>query len=302
MSTNSATIEQTNTRLMSRVADYVELTKPRIAVMMLISVGVAAVVAKWQQPDLWMLFHVIMGVGFVAASASAANQVLERESDGRMERTLRRPLPAGRLSSRQAVRFAAITLLAGIAYLSVTSPWPVAAWSLATWVLYVILYTPLKRYSVWNTFVGAISGALPICIGWAAAEGTYDLRLAGLFTTMFLWQFPHFMAIAWLFRKQYERAGLQMMTVVDGSGQRAGVQAVLTAVGLLPVSLIPALHGPAPAAGLYAALALVLGIGQLVTAVLFFANRTDQTARLLLRASLIYLPLLLGLLLLIPLV
>lgn len=302
MSTNSATLETSSTRLLSRVADYVELTKPRIAVMMLISVAVAAAVAQWRQPDFWLLLHVVVGVGLVAGSASAANQYLERESDGRMERTVRRPLPAGRLTQRQAVTFAAVTLLAGLTYLSVTFPWPVAAWSLATWFLYVVIYTPLKRYSSWNTFVGAISGALPICIGWAAAEGEYGLRLAGLFTTMFLWQFPHFMAIAWLFRKQYERAGLQMMTVVESTGQRAGIQAVLTAVGLLPVSLIPAMYGPAPGAGLYAALALVLGIGQLVTAVLFFANRTDQTARLLLRASLIYLPLLLGLLLLIPLV
>lgn len=285
----------------ARLADYVELTKPRIAVMMLISVAVSAFVARWGQPDLWHVVHAVVGVALVAASASAVNQWLEQGTDSRMERTSRRPLPAGRLTSREVLVFAAGTLLAGTAYLLATLRWDTAAWAVATWVVYVAAYTPLKSRSEVNTAVGAISGAMPICVGWAAVGGAYDLRLASLFTTLFLWQFPHFMAIAWLYRFQYAQAGLQMMTVVDPTGRRAGVQAVLSAVGLLPVSLIPALFGPAPGAGWYAAIAILLGVGQLACAVIFFAQRTEDSARLLLRASLIYLPALLGLLMFVPL-
>jgi protoheme IX farnesyltransferase len=163
------------------------------------------------------------------------------------------------------------------------------------------MYTPLKRRSEFNTAVGAVSGAMPLCIGWAAAGGAYDLRMVALFLTMFLWQFPHFMAIAWLYRHQYAQAGLKMMTVVEPSGRRAGVQAVLAAAALLPVSLVPAIAGPAPGAGWYAAMVLLLGVAQLACAVIFFAQRTEGSARLLLRASLIYLPALLGLLLIVPL-
>ncbi|MFO0868220.1 MAG: heme o synthase [Pirellulales bacterium] len=284
-----------------RWSDYVELTKPRIAVMMLITVGVAAFVARWGQPDIWHVIHAVVGVALVAASASAVNQWLERETDGRMERTARRPLPAGRLSSREVLGFAAATLVLGTVYLLATLRWDTAAWALATWVVYVAAYTPLKTRSAANTAIGAVSGAMPVCVGWVAVEGTYDLRLAALFTTLFLWQFPHFMAIAWLYRAQYERAGLKMLTVVDPTGRRAGVQAVLSAVALLPVSLIPALFGPAPGAGWYAALALLLGVGQLACAVIFFAQRSESAARLLLRASLVYLPALLGLLMFVPL-
>lgn len=300
-SSPTTTVPTRTAAWLERAADYVELTKPRIAVMMLIAVGVAAFVARWGQPDPWRVVHAVLGVALVAASASAVNQWLERETDGRMERTLRRPLPAGRITGRQALWFAGLTLVGGEAYLVATLGWSVAAWSLATWAVYVAAYTPMKTRSAANTAVGAISGAMPICIGWAAVDGAYDVRLAALFTTLFLWQFPHFMAIAWLYRQQYAKAGLQMLTVVDPTGTRAGVQAVLSAVALLPVSLLPALHGPAPGAGLFAALALILGIGQLVCAIMFFALRTEQSARLLLRASLVYLPALFALLMFVPL-
>ncbi|MFO0906607.1 MAG: heme o synthase [Pirellulales bacterium] len=282
-------------------SDYVALTKPRIAVMMLITVAVAAFVARWGQPDMWHVMHAVVGVALVAASASAVNQWLERETDGRMPRTASRPLPAGRLTSREVLWFAAVTLIAGTTYLLATLRWDTAAWAVATWVVYVLAYTPLKTKSSVNTAVGAVSGAMPVCVGWAAVGGAYDIRMASLFTTLFLWQFPHFMAIAWLYREQYAKAGLQMLTVVDPTGRRAGVQAVLSAVGLLPVSLVPALFGPAPGAGLYAAIAFLLGAAQLACAVIFFAQRSEASARLLLRASLIYLPALLGLLMFVPL-
>ena len=302
MSTRVTSIERDTTGILARCADFVELTKPRIAVMMLVTVAVAAFVARWGQLEPWPLVHAVVGVGLVACSASAVNQWIERESDGRMERTSRRPLPAGRMTSRQALGFAAITLGTGMVYLLATLDWQVAAWSLVTWFVYVLAYTPMKTRTEMNTAIGAVSGALPVCIGWIACGGAYDLRLAALFTTLFLWQFPHFMAIAWIYRQQYAKAGLQMLTVVDPTGRRAGVQAVLSALGLIPVSLIPAIHGPAPGSGMFAALALLLGVAQLVCAVLFFAQRSEASARLLLRASLVYLPVLFGLLLFIPLV
>ncbi|MFM7071802.1 MAG: heme o synthase [Planctomycetota bacterium] len=287
--------------LAARCSDYVELTKPRITVMMLVSVAVAAYVARWGRPDLGLLVHTVIGTALVACSASAANQWLERFSDRLMARTERRPLPTGRMSSRQVLTFAGVTLAVGASYLFAVVQWDAAAWAVGTWIVYVMFYTPLKRRSEFNTAVGAISGAMPLCIGWAAAGGAYDLRMAALFMTMFLWQFPHFMAIAWLYRHQYAQAGLRMMTVVEPSGRRAGVQAVLAAAALLPVSLVPAISGPAPGAGWYAAMVLLLGVAQLACAVIFFAQRTEGSARLLLRASLIYLPALLGLLLIVPL-
>jgi len=302
MSIRVTSIERDTTGILARCADFVELTKPRIAVMMLVTVGVAAFVARWGQPDPWPLVHAVIGVALVACSASAVNQWIERETDGRMERTARRPLPAGRMTARQALGFASVTLVVGLAYLLVTLDWQVAAWSLLTWFVYVLAYTPMKTRTEMNTAIGAVSGALPVCIGWVASGGPYDLRLAALFTTLFLWQFPHFMAIAWIYRQQYAKAGLQMLTVVDPTGRRAGVQAVLSALGVIPVSLIPAMHGPAPGAALFAALALLLGIAQLACAFLFFAQRSEASARLLLRASLVYLPVLFGLLLFIPLV
>ena len=301
-SVESAKVEKFRVGVLAgRWMDYVELTKPRITVMMLVAVAVAAYVANWGQPNLMLLAHTVVATALVASSASASNQWLERFTDRMMSRTARRPLPAGRMSSKEVLVFSAATLVCGTGYLLMVAPWDAAVWAVGTWVVYVVMYTPLKTRSEFNTAVGAVSGAMPLCIGWTAASGGYDLRLAALFLTMFLWQFPHFMAIAWLYRHQYAQAGLKMMTVVEPTGRRAGVQAVLAAGALLPVSLIPAISGPVPGAGWYAALVLLLGVAQLACAVIFFAQRSEESARLLLRASLVYLPALLGLLLIVPL-
>ncbi len=301
-SVESAKVEKVRVgALTGRWMDYVELTKPRITVMMLVAVAVAAYVANWGQPNWTLMAHTVVATALVACSASASNQWLERFTDRMMSRTARRPLPAGRMSSKEVLVFAAATLVGGAGYLLMVAPWDAAVWAVGTWVVYVVIYTPLKTKSELNTAVGAVSGAMPLCIGWTAASGGYDLRLAALFLTMFLWQFPHFMAIAWLYRHQYSQAGLKMMTVVEPTGRRAGVQAVLAAGALLPVSLIPAISGPVPGAGWYAALVLLLGVAQLACAVIFFAQRSEESARLLLRASLVYLPALLGLLLILPL-
>jgi protoheme IX farnesyltransferase len=300
MSTTTITLTQPRTALASRIRDYVELTKPRIAVLELVVVLTAAVVATWGQPDPLVVFHALVGTLLVAASASAANQWIERRLDARMIRTADRPLPAGRLSASEAFAFAAITLALGASYLGYFVNLACLGWAFATWLVYVAAYTPLKTASPANTAVGAIAGALPVLIGWTATGVALDQRALALTMVLFLWQFPHFMAIAWLYRHQYARAGHQMLTVVDPSGRRAGWQAVLSALALIPVSIVPVLDNPGLGSLLFMVLAGLLGLGQLALAAAFWQSSTDTRARLLLRASLVYLPTLLAMLMLVP--
>jgi protoheme IX farnesyltransferase len=282
-----------------RAADIVELTKPRIVAMELVAVTVAAHLAAPWGIDSWVLMHTVIGAGLVAASASAFNQWLERHTDARMSRTVGRPLPAGRLAVWQVIAFGLLTLLVGVMDLAVSVSLATAGWALATWLIYVFLYTPLKSRSPLNTAVGAVSGALPIFIGWSATGAAIDMRAAAVVAVMFLWQFPHFMAIAWLYRDDYARAGQRMLTVVDYTGLRAGAQAVVGALALIPVSLVPALSPQAGSSAVYCGWALILGTAQLAAAVLFLFQRNDRTARYLLRASLAYLICWMGLLLLV---
>lgn len=274
-----------------RAHDYVELTKPKIVLMELVTVAVAGVVASGGAPDVWLVLHALIGTVLVGAGASAWNQWLERHSDALMPRTADRPLPAGRLGSREVVMLGSLASLSGVVYLGLLTNAVTAALGAATWALYVAVYTPLKARSPVNTVVGAVAGALPILMGWTAVGGRLGLSAATLFLIVFLWQFPHFMAIAWIYRRQYAAAGLKMLSVVDPSGVRAGAQAVWGALALVPVSLLPALisfAGPA-----YFLWALALGVGQLACAALFCLRMNDDSARVLLRASLIYLPALL---------
>lgn len=286
--------------LLARGAAFLELTKPRIAALVLVVVAVSGWVARWGAPDVAALLHALLGTALVAASSGAANQWLERRRDACMERTRARPLPAGRLSEAEVLWFAAVTLFAGLGYLALFVNLPTVWLGLGTWLVYVALYTPLKVRTPLNTHVGAVSGALPVLMGWAAVGGAWDLRAAALFTILFLWQFPHFMAIAWIYREEYGRAGMKMLTVVDPSGRRAGALAVATALVLIPISVTPALYTPGATA--YAFGALVLGTGYLGAATAFAGSRDTLSARRLLHASLIYLPALLGLLLLTPLI
>lgn len=291
-------IERRPVGALARAADYVELTKPKIGILVLVAVAVAYYVAEWGQPDPLVLLHVLVGTLLVSASASALNQWLERASDSLMERTADRPLPAGRLSSFEVLAFATFTIISGLAYLTYAVNLVTAFLGLLTWAIYVWIYTPLKSRTALNTAVGAVAGALPVLMGWSAGGAALDKRAWALFLILFLWQFPHFMAIAWIYRRQYARGGLKMLTVVDPTGRRAGMQAVLAALALLPVSFVPALF--APGISWYVALAFLLGAGQLACAVAFYARLDEISARRLLRASLVYLPLLLGLLLLVP--
>jgi protoheme IX farnesyltransferase len=284
---------------LARVADYWELTKPRIVALELVTVVVAAQLAAPWGISPWILLHTVIGAGLVAASAGAVNQWLERAVDAKMARTVHRPLPAGRLAAWQVVVFGLLTLLVGIAQLALLVGFSTAGWGLATWLVYILGYTPLKSRSPANTAVGAVSGALPILIGWTATGAPIDLRALAVVAVMFLWQFPHFMAIAWLYRDDYARAGQRMLTVVDPSGMRAGAQAVVGALALIPVSLVPALSPAAGSSAVYCSWVLVLGMGQLMAAIWFLLDRNDHTARRLLRASLAYLICWMGVLLLV---
>ena len=286
-------------RWRERAGDYVELTKPRIVALELVTVIVAAQLAAPWGIDRWVLVYTVLGAALVAASAGAINQWWERATDARMKRTARRPLPAGRLLSWQVVVFGAATLGAGILELALGVGLQTAAVALATWLVYVFAYTPLKTRSPLNTAVGAVSGALPILIGWTAAGATIDVRALSLVAVMFLWQFPHFMAIAWLHRADYARAGQRMLTVVDPTGMRAGAQALVAALVLVPVSLVPALSPQSGSAAVYCLWAVLLGAGQVAAALFFMIHRDDISARRLLRASLVYLPCWMGLLLII---
>jgi protoheme IX farnesyltransferase len=299
MSTSALIAPVRSVPLLARASAYIELTKPKIALMVLVAVAASACVASWRQPT-WAVAHALFGTLLVAASSCAANQWLERFRDGLMPRTADRPLPQGRLSSSEVVAFVTITLAVGITWLALYTNLLTTGIALLTWVLYVAVYTPLKTRTSLNTAVGAIPGALPVLIGWACVAGPFNMRAAGLFLTLFLWQFPHFMAIAWLYRKQYDAAGFQMLPTVDRTGRSAGFQAVACACLLIPISLVPVLSLQGSGAFAYAVAAVVLGAGQLACAIAFAWKRDDVTARRLLRASLIYLPLLLGCLVALP--
>ncbi len=288
MSTSTLEYVERRAGALARLADYVELTKPRISVLVLVTVAISAYVARWGAWDAMLLVHALIGTTLVAASASALNQWLERRTDALMPRTLERPLPAGRLTSGEVLAFGIATILLGLLYLIWFVNVPTAMLGLATWLLYVWVYTPLKSRTTANTTIGAVAGALPVLMGVAATGAPLGLEAATLFLIVYLWQFPHFMAIAWLYRRDYAAAGLQMLTVVDPTGRRAGVQAVLAALALLPVSLLPsAMH---LGGAVYLVGALGLGLAQFFIALRFAQRLDESSARSLLRASLVYLP------------
>lgn len=281
----------------SRFADIIELTKPRIAVMALFTVAIGYLMAAGSQANVLVLLHSLIGAGLVAAGGSALNQFLERDIDGRMKRTSNRPLPAGRLQPDEAFLFGLLLGVGGFVYLLALVPEPSAAIAAAlTFLLYVCVYTPMKTKTVWNTIVGAIPGALPPVIGWCAARGLGGFSGAfALFLVLFFWQLPHFLAIAWMYREDYARGGLRMLPIVDASGSRTAVVMIATTLGLIAVSLLPVSSGMAGTAYLVGAIAC--GLFFVLRGVQFAVTRTDRAARLVLRASLLYLPAVLGLLL-----
>lgn len=241
-------------------------------------------------PAAWVLglFHAMVGTALVAGGTNALNQVVERDVDALMARTARRPLPSARLEVREAAAFAWLIGAAGVAYLALLVNGVTAVLAALTLASYVFVYTPLKRRTPLSTLVGAVPGALPIVGGWTAAGGTLDSHASILFAILFLWQLPHFLALSWIYRDDYARAGLQMLSVGDADGRMTFRQAALHAAALVPVSLAPAVVGMG--GPLYFAGAALLSGGYFWASVVAARRPSREGARRLFAASLIYLP------------
>jgi protoheme IX farnesyltransferase len=277
-------------------AAFSELLKPRLTALVLMTTLVGFYLGFPGRMDYALMLHTLLGTGLLAGGAAALNQLLEREYDAKMRRTAGRPLPSGRLQPRTVLVYGTGLCVAGLVYLALAVNPLTGALGAATLAGYLFVYTPLKRVTWLNTAIGAIPGALPPLMGWTAARGEITLEGWSLFAILCFWQLPHFLAIAWIYREDYARAGFVMLPLVDHDGHRTGRQAVSHTLGLLPISLCPYLLKLAGEAYLFGALAL--GLVFLFYAVQFSRQLTLAAARKLFLVSIIYLPLLLCLLVL----
>lgn len=278
----------------SRLRDFYELTKPRMNFLVVITTAVGYYLAVRHSFQWLNLLHTILGTTLTAAGASVFNQFMERQHDARMRRTADRPLPAGRVAPRDALIFAFVLSIAGTAYLALAVNGLTAALGAITLLSYVLIYTPLKRYSSLCTVIGAIPGAIPPVMGWTAVYNAISPEAVALFIILFLWQIPHFLAIAVLYREDYAAAGYKMLPVIDGDMAATSRQIVLYSASLIPATLLPtALHMAGP---IYFTLALVLGLAFLSLGLTCAKTRTRADARRLFLASILYLPLLLAVL------
>ncbi len=284
--------------------DYIELTKPRITWLILMSTGIGyfyglPAAANWweflKSIPLLSLLHTILGTGLIASGTAALNQWYEREADRKMRRTAMRPLPAGKLSARNAMLFGIALSIAGFVELWLGVNLLSAGIGAFTLASYLFLYTPMKQRTWWSTTVGAFPGAMPPVIGYAAAAGALTAECWALFAILFIWQFPHFYSIAWMYKDDYARAGIQMLPVVEPDCRSTARQIVLYGIALIPVSLAPSLLGMT--GRLYLAGALLLGLWFLYSGVRVAVDRTTLRARAVLIVSVLYLPLIYGLML-----
>ena len=280
-------------RAQARAGDYLVLARPRLNSLVLVTTLGGAWLGSRGTASASLLLQAVGGTALVAVGAGALNMVMERRTDALMLRTRDRPIPAGRIQPAEAILFGGAAAAAGLAWLALATDLLAAALAAFTLVVYLAVYTPMKGRSAHNTLVGAVPGAIPPLIGWAAARGGLEPGAWVLFAVLYLWQIPHFLSIAWLYREDYGRAGLVMLPGVDGDGAAAGRQATIYAVCLAGASLfaVPAGIG----GGAYFAGAILLGAVYATAAAFFARSRTDGSARRLLRASLLYLPLLLAL-------
>ncbi|MBX3278582.1 MAG: heme o synthase [Acidobacteria bacterium] len=276
-----------------RLRDYVELTKPRITFLVMVSSLAGFYLGAQGSAWGWGLLHTAVGIALLSGGIAALNQYLERDLDALMRRTMMRPLPAGRLSPRAALLFGVAISLAAEIYLAWFLNPLTAIWGLVALGSYLFLYTPLKTRTTWCTFIGAFPGALPPLLGWTAARNEVGIEAVVLFGILFFWQFPHFHAIASIYREDYGRAGIRMLPVVEADGRSTARQIVVYTLLLIPVSALPAfldLSGR-----IYLVGALILGGLFLAASVSAARTRTKTDARRLLKASVLYLPLLLAL-------
>jgi protoheme IX farnesyltransferase len=272
-------------------SDFAELVKARLTLLVLLTTAVGFYLGSGGVVNYVALFHAVFGTALAAAGAAALNQWWERRLDALMQRTKTRPIPAGRMLPRNALMVGSLLVLAGVSYLTIACNWLSASLAATTILIYIFAYTPLKRVSTANTLVGAIPGALPPMIGWAAARGHLDPGAWSLFAILFFWQMPHFFAIAWMHREDYARAGFQMVSRGDETGTRSASQSVFFCIVLLLVSGIPAFLGVVNS--IYVFVELILNGLFIIVAMRFLRTQVVADARMLFLASIIYLPLLL---------
>lgn len=282
--------------IVGRLQTYLELTKPRITTFILMSAGVGYVSGLAGSIEWTVLFHLLLGTALLASGTAALNQWYERDSDAMMHRTQERPIPSGRLSAAQAFWFGVAIAVIGFVELAVFVNLLTAGLGLFTLVTYLGVYTPLKQRTWHATTLGAVPGAMPPLMGWAAATHSLSLEALVLFAILFVWQFPHFYSIAWIYREDYGRAGIKMLPVVEPDGESTARQILLFSLLLIPVSLLPSMLSMAGV--LYLIGSLVMGLVFLLSAIRIGQEKSRTRARQVLLASVIYLPVVFGLLLL----
>jgi len=291
MSTRSAAVETALIGVKRRGADYYELAKPNVVSMVLVTAFVGFYAASPEIPNYLLLIKMLFGTALAAGGTLALNQFMERETDALMVRTRRRPIPDGRVQPVEALCFGLLLTLSGLAYLAAAVNLLSALVTAFITLSYLVLYTPMKPRSSLCMLVGAVPGALPPVIGWVAARGDFDIAAWVLFAILFLWQIPHTLAIARLYRDDYAKAGIQFLPVIEPDGGSTNRQIISHCAALLAVSLLPTLLGLA--GGVYFIVAFFLGCGFLGSGIRLATSSTLTRARQLLFASLVYLPVLL---------
>jgi len=274
---------------LSRVSDYFCLIKPEVTFLVLIATGLGSYMAAQGALSLWTLFHAVLGTALVAGGTATLNHYIERDLDGRMRRTAQRPLPSGRLKPREVLNFGIALSVLGGAYLAVFVNLLTSVIGLLTLLSYLLVYTPLKRKTSWATFIGAFPGAAPVLMGWTAVRNSAGLEAWVLYALLFAWQFPHFLAIAWMYKEDYARAGMLMLPQRDPDGNRAFLEILATSLVLIPLSVTPTMLGMT--GSLYFCAALLLSLSLLFFALRASVLRSRLQARVLLHVTVIYLPL-----------
>jgi heme o synthase len=288
-----STLRSTDFTLFDRANAYVALTKPDVSLLVLMTTAAGYYMGTRGPVDWLNLVHTVFGTMLIAAGTAALNHYLERETDRHMRRTASRPLPSGLLRPAEALRFGLALAVAGAVDLAIVGGWMASLLGVITCLSYLLAYTPLKKRTVWATFVGAFPGAVPPMIGWAAATGRLDKGAWLLFLILFFWQFPHFHAISWMYREDYARAGIQMLPVVDREGTRTFRQIIVTAGLLVGVSVLPSVLGLAGV--LYFFGALVLSTALVQVCLWAASEKSNVRAKWLMHATVLHIPVLLGL-------
>jgi len=275
---------------LSVVKTYLELTKPRVTWLIVMSAAIGYFFGHSGPWLIWPLVHTLFGTALMASGTAALNQWYERDADRHMRRTQMRPLPSGRLQPAQVLWFGIGLAVLGSLELGFGANWLTAGLTLATLAMYLFAYTPLKQKTWWSTTVGAFPGAMPPLIGFAGAAGKLTPEALVLGAILFLWQFPHFYAIAWMYREDYSRAGIRMLPVLEPDGTSTARQIVLYSIALIPISLLPKWMGMT--GSIYLIGALVLGLCFLYSGVRVSFDRSKLRARKVLLTSVVYLPVL----------